>query len=457
MPHTPSSATGDLPTARTLDAPVVASNGSSPAETRRAALSSFVGTTVEFYDFLLYGAASALVFNKIFFGSLSPSWATAASFATFAAGYVARLAGGLVFAHYGDRTGRKSVLVVTMLMMGVATGLMGLLPTYAQIGAAAPALLVVLRVVQGLAAGGEYGGAALMAAEHAPRERRGLVGSATSLGIPFGGILGTGVFAVVATMPEDEFLSWGWRIPFLIGFVLVGIGLWIRLKVSETPAFEAARTTATDESRQFPLATLLRRRPGAVLRGVLLAMPSHAIASLFGAYLLSYAVSVGYTASQGLVAVILGGAVAVVLTPLWAALSDRVGRRPVFLFGAASTAVLAYPAIALVNSGSNLGLIGAQLLIGSLASTALAGPMVAMLSEMFDTDVRYTGVAMTYQTATVIAGGFAPLIAAVLAASGVVGGGNIAFMLVILSVAAVIAILFSPESRGSDLTQPAGS
>ncbi|MGW5151500.1 MFS transporter [Rhodococcus koreensis] len=439
------------------DDPVGNPPESSPAQVRRAALSSFIGTAVEFYDFLLYGAAAAVVFSKLFFPELSPGWATAASFATFAAGYVARLVGGLVFAHFGDLAGRKSVLLTTMLLMGVATGAIGLLPTYEQIGVLAPVLLVLLRVVQGIAAGGEYGGAALMSAEHAPKHRRGLVGTSTSLGLPVGGLLATAMFAAASSLPEPAFLSWGWRIPFLVGFILVGIGLWVRLKVDETPVFAAAQAASSKSSSRLPMATMFKRHPRSAVLGILLVMPTLAISSLFGSYIVSYAISVGFKPSQGLISVIIGSVVAIVTLPVYGALSDRFGRRPIFLIGTVGTVVLAYPCFALVNSGSLTGLFLAQAIMIGLVSTAMSGPMVALLSEMFDTDVRYTGVAMVYQTGTLVAGGFSPLIAAVLAASASDSSdsGRIALMLIVLGVLGTVAIVLSPESRGRDLTRPA--
>jgi MHS family shikimate/dehydroshikimate transporter-like MFS transporter len=293
-------------------------------QARRAALSSFLGTTIEYYDFLLYGAAAALVFTPLFFHGLPPAVGLAASLRTLAAGYLARLAGAVWFGQRGDRSGRRSTIVITMTTMGMSSGLIGLLPTGTQIGPAAAVLLVLLRLVQGFAVGGEFGGATLMAVEHSHPARRGLTSSAAAIGPPAGAVLATGTMLLITLLPEPALLGWGWRIPFVASFGLLAVGLFVRLGLDESPAYLEATPTSGSA-----LLRVLRERPGDLVRGTAVGIGAFTGLGVYGVYAMSYAKAIGYSYTAALVAVLVGTAVSILLTPVFAALSDRVGRRPV--------------------------------------------------------------------------------------------------------------------------------
>ena len=424
---------------------------SPPDEVRRVAISSYLGNTIEFYDFILYGSAAAVVFGPLFFSDLDPVLGTIAAFATLATGYIARPLGGIVLGHLGDRLGRKRVLLVTMIMMGLASGLIGLLPTYPQIGVAAPLLLVLMRLIQGFAVGGEWGGAALLAAEHSPPERRGYITAIGQAGLPSGGLLSTLALGAVSLLPGDQLLAWGWRIPFLLSFALLGIGLYVRLRVSESPLFDELEESTRVQRR--PLAAVLRR-PAPLLRGVLATVPPTMASSLFGSFAVSYAVGLGNDRSTVLGALAAAWAGAIVMTPIYGILSDRFGRRPVYLAGAVAFAVLAYPMFWAIGSGSTVAMFAAFVTAFALISVCMSAALAALLSELFPTATRYTGVSVAYQAATLVAG-FTPLVAgSLLALAG--GGTNIGWvvaMVVVVSLAAAAAVWTGVESRGSDLRE----
>jgi len=406
-------------------------------ELRRVALSGLLGTTVEFYDFLVYGTVAALVFGELFFPQADPAVGTIAAFGTFAAGYVARPLGGIVFGHFGDRLGRKSMMLLTMTLMGCGSFLIGLLPTYDAIGVWAPVLLVALRVVQGLAIGGEWGGATLMVVEHAEHtqgSRRGLWSSSTQLGAPLGSVLSAGVVTLVATLPDDQFRSWGWRVPFLLSFVLLGVGLFVRLRVAESPLFAEGRR---EPAAKPPIFEVLRR-PKPVLLACCVGIGAFTAQSLLTGFMISYATGNGYSRSQVLTAVTIASCVALVVLPTAAALTDRVGRRPVVLAGALASAALAFPVLALVDSGSPGLLILALVLGHGIAQSTMYGPLGALFSEMFGTEVRYTGASLGYQAATLVGAGFSPLIASSLLASN--GGGSTPVSLLLCGGAVITAV-----------------
>ncbi|MFJ8539409.1 MFS transporter [Streptomyces sp. NPDC093591] len=405
---------------------------------RRVALSGLLGTAVEFYDFLVYGTVAALVFGDLFFPRADPAVGTIAAFGTFAAGYVARPLGGIVFGHFGDRIGRKSMMLLTMVLMGCGSFLIGLLPTYDAIGVWAPVLLVTLRVVQGLAIGGEWGGATLMVVEHAERTqgaRRGLWSSFTQLGAPLGSVLSAGVVTLVSTLPDDEFRAWGWRVPFLLSILLLGVGLFVRLKVAESPLFAQAKQQSQPD--RPPVVEVLRR-PKPVLLAACVGIGAFTAQSLLTGFMISYAVDHGYSRPQVLTAVTITSCVALVVLPTASALSDRVGRRPVVLAGAVASAALAFPVLALVNSGSPGLLILALALGHGVAQSTMYGPLGALLSEMFGTRVRYTGASLGYQAATLLGAGFSPLIAGSLLASS--GGSSTPVSLLLCGGAAITAL-----------------
>jgi metabolite-proton symporter len=378
----------------------------------RVVLASFIGTSVEWYDFFLYGTAAALVFNKLFFPTLDPLAGTMASFATYAVGFFARPLGGIVFGHYGDKIGRRSVLVTTLTMMGLSTFLIGLLPTYDRIGVLAPVLLAALRLVQGLGVGGEWGGAVLLAAEHGHASRRGLYASSAQAGVPAGLLLANGAFAAASSLPEDQFLTWGWRVPFLAGVVLLGLGLFIRLHVLETPLFAQVQAQRATSSR--PLVDLVRNYPGNLLLAMGARFAENACFYVFTVFIYVYASeSRGLARDTILVGVILASALQLVSIPAFAALSDRVGRRPVYLAGALFLGLFAFPFFWLVDSLVPVR-IWLALVLGMTAVAAMYGPQAAFFSELFGTNVRYSGASLGSQLAAPFAGGLAPLIATAL-------------------------------------------
>ncbi|MEV5776748.1 MFS transporter [Streptomyces antimycoticus] len=422
---------------------------------RRVATSSYLGTTIEYYDFLLYATAAALVFSKVFFADLSPSWGTIVALATLAVGYVARFAGAIIFGHFGDRLGRKAVLVTTMVIMGVTSGIIGLLPGSEQIGHAAPLLLVVLRILQGLAVGGEFGGAVLMTSEHAGTKRRGLASSATAMGAATGAVLATGAMTLVAQLPEDQLLTWGWRIPFLVSFLLVGVGLYCRLRVAESPVFLARREE--HQPAGTPIVTLLRTHPTTVLKSTCFLLGATVGQGVFAIFVMSYAPTIGYAHSTAISAVLISTLIGLVATPLYASLSDRIGRRPVVAGGTIFMAALAYPAFLLINSGSVGLFMLAVAAVLVLAMTPVVAVAPVMLSELFPTQIRYTGVSTAYQLAHLMAG-FTPLIAASLLAA--VGGGTntglISAFVLVISLLSTLAVWWTPETRARDLTDLKG-
>ncbi|MGD6756158.1 MFS transporter [Streptomyces sp. BH105] len=436
------------------------------AESRRIALSSFVGSAIEFYDFLLYGAAASLVFNELFFTDLNPLAGTVAAFGTLAAGYVARPLGGIVFGHFGDRVGRKSMLVLTMTLMALASFAIGLLPTYDTVGIWAPLLLVACRLVQGVAVGGEWGGAALMALEHASTERRGLMASFANMGGPAGAVLATAVFAAFSALPEDEFLAWGWRVPFLLSLLLMAIGLFIRMKVSESPVFadaqrraerEAAERKATEQQsakQEAPLLTVLRRYRKNIVLSCLGGCAALVLQSLLATFMLTYATGVGFERSTVLLAQTVSSALHIFTIPAFAILSDRVGRRPVMITGALVTAAAAFPLFALVNSGSVALLFAAYIIGNPILQASMYGPMAAFVSEMFGTRARYTGASLGYQLASTLGAGTAPLIAGSLLAGA--GGGThsapVSLYLIGVCLVSAAAIALTRESHRTNIT-----
>lgn len=385
---------------------------SQPNNIRRVVIASFIGTTIEWYDFFLYGTAAALVFNKLFFPNFDALAGTMAAFATYAVGFFARPLGGIVFGHFGDKIGRKSMLVTTLMLMGVATVLIGLLPTYEQIGVTAPILLVTLRFVQGFGVGGEWGGAVLMAVEHGHESKRGFHASWVQAGVPVGLLLANGVFHLASSMDEKAFLAWGWRIPFLLGILLLGVGVFIRLKIMESPIFTEAK--AADPGPKVPILAVLRDHP----RNVVLAMGArfaeNAFFYIFTVLVLSYgSQQLGMAKGSLLNAVLLGSAVQLIAIPYFGALSDKLGRRPVYLGGALFLTAFAFPFFWLLETRQT-GLVMAAVVIGLIGHAAMYGPQAAFFSELFGTRVRYSGASLGYQLASPLAGGLAPLIATAL-------------------------------------------
>jgi metabolite-proton symporter len=378
---------------------------------RRVIAASMIGTTVEWYDFFLYGSAAALVFNRLFFPDYDPLVGTMLAFATYALGFVARPIGGIVFGHYGDRIGRKKLLMLSLIMMGVATVLIGLLPTYHQIGIWAPVALILLRLVQGFAVGGEWGGAVLMAAEHGDAKRRGYWASWPQAGVPAGNLLAAGVLAIMAALqPEEAFLSWGWRVPFVLSAVLVVVGWYIRMRVAESPMF----TKQLDEAEappKVPALDVLRERPRALVLGAGLRVGENISYYILTVFSLTYLVDVSHESrSLALNALLAGAAIQFLAIPLFAALSDRIGRRPVYAFGAFGLAVWCFVMFGLLGSGDNASIVLA-LVVGLVLHGAMYGPQAAFITELFPTRIRYSGVSLAYQLTSIVAGSLAPIIA----------------------------------------------
>ena len=381
-------------------------------ERRRVLGASLLGTAVEWYDLFIYGSAAALIFGPQFFPTEDPLAGTLAAFATFAVGFIARPLGGVIMGHYGDRVGRKSMLMFSMMLMGVATVGIGLLPNYAAIGMWAPILLVLLRLLQGVGVGGEWGGAVLMAVEYSPSNKRALYGAFPQMGLPIGIIASNIVFIVVTNiMAPEMFQAWGWRIPFLFSAVLVGIALWIRLRVEDSPAFKAVQSK--DEVAKAPLVDLLKNHLGTVLLAGTISIASPALGYLYSVWMLSHRENLGADGvSQNLMlALIIWGAVCHLVTvALGAVLADKFTQKRIFLWGAGLLAVFAFPFFWLVDTGAwyNIAIAFALML---LAQSLMAGPQAALVAELFPAEVRYSGASVAYQIGSILGGGFMPLIA----------------------------------------------
>jgi MFS family permease len=419
-----------------------------------------VGTSIEWYDFFVFGTASALVFGRLFFPTFSELAGTLAAFASFAVGFVARPVGGLIFGHIGDRIGRKTTLVVTLTMMGVATFLMGLMPTYAVIGVWAPILMVVLRFAQGLAVGGEWGGAVLMATEHSTRERRGFFGSFAQVGSAVGGLMSTGMFLLVQQLPEDDFLAWGWRVPFLISIVLVFVGVFIRLRIMESPVF--ARIKETRRLVKVPVVELLRSDTRNVLLAAGMYLAHGVLFYAMTVYTLAYTTrEYGLAQNTYLIGVTAAGALQILTIPLLGALSDKVGRRPVIIFGTLFIVAFAVPLNFLITSQVP-ALAWLAVVIGiCIGHNAVYAPSAALYSEMFPAHVRYSGASLGYQLGGAIAG-FVPLTAASLV--GAAGGAYwpIPTLIAITGMIGFVCILLvrpvaetQPQDGGMDASRAA--
>jgi metabolite-proton symporter len=412
-----------------------------PTDVRRVAVASLVGTSIEWYDFFIYGLAAVIVFRGQFFPGASPLAGTLAALGTFAVGFVARPIGAVVFGHLGDRIGRKRTLVTTLVSMGVATALIGVLPTFAQIGVAAPLLLVLLRVVQGLAVGGEWGGAVLISVEHAPKNRRGLYGSFPQLGVPVGLIISNLVFLVLtATLSTEQFLSWGWRIPFLVSAVLVAVGLYVRLKVTESPEFTAAAKAST--SMRLPIVTVVRDHWPQVLCGIGIFAGITTMGYMAATFAIQYGTTTLGLSSTFMISAVLVAALLEIPLSLWfSSLSDRIGRHRMILFGAISTGVVAVVFLPLLATAIPVVVLIAVVL-GRTGAAPMYGPSAAVAAEAFPVEVRYSGASIGYQLGSVVGGALAPIIAVLLLASpaGVWGVSvYLTFMIVLAGIGTVVA------------------
>ncbi|ADI03517.1 major facilitator transporter [Streptomyces bingchenggensis BCW-1] len=418
---------------------------------RRISLASVIGTTVEWYDLFLFGTASALVFGKVFFPEFDGAVGTILSFLTFASAYLARMVGAVFFGHFGDRLGRKSMLLISLTAMGVATFAIGLVPGYDTIGVAAPFLLLGLRVIQGLALGGEWGGAVLMTVEHAPDKRRGFYGSMVQIGVPTGTLLANGAFLLVASnVSSSALLSWGWRIPFLASAVLVGVGVYIRLHIEETPSFQAVRQEGV--KAKIPFFALMRRYWRQVLLGGVATLSTGSTFTLMVASGVSYGTKdLGHSKSLMLWAVMVSCGIAFLAIPYFGRLSDRVGRKPVIYAGIVAEAVLAFPFFWLLDTGSAPAVFVAYALM-MLAFSANYGPIATFLAELFGAQVRYSGLSVAYMLSGLLGSAATPAITAwLLSLTG--SSSSIAWYVLGAAALSLLGLLLLAETRFGDIDE----
>ena len=426
------------------------STPSGQSSIRKVAIASFIGTTVEWYDFFLYGTASALIFGKLFFPNYDPLTGTLASFGTYAVGFAARPLGGIVCGHFGDRIGRKSMLILTLMVMGTATFLIGLLPTYHQIGIWAPVLLVIMRVAQGFGVGGEWGGAVLMAVEHSPKGKRGFYGSWPQIGVPAGLLLATLVFGLVSRLPESAMLSWGWRVAFLASIVLVAVGMFIRLGVAEPPAFEEIKQAGAEA--RMPVLEVIRQHPKGIMVAIGARLAENGAFYLYSVFVLTYATApqIGFASQSVLRAISIAALIEVFTIPAFGRLSDKLGRRPVYLFGAIFTGTFAIPFFLLIGTGSVWLMLLAIVLALVVGHAAMYGPQASFFSELFGTRLRYSGASLGCQLSSVIAGGLSPLIA-----TGLLRRFHtfwpIAAFVIVMAAATTISVYLAAETAHDDI------
>lgn len=427
-------------------------NVGSGSSITKVATASFIGSAIEWYDFFLYGTAAALVFPALFFPGFSQLAGTLAAFATFGVAFVARPIGGVVFGHYGDKVGRKAMLVITLLIMGFATFFIGLLPSFDSIGVWAPVLLVILRFAQGFGVGGEWGGAALMAVEHAPADRRGFYGSWPQLGIPAGLLLSTAAFSAVSTLPDEQFIAWGWRIPFLLSIVLVGVGLFIRLKIMETPSFSRVKETNTEA--RMPIVEVFRSYPRAVLLAAGARFADNVLYYVFATFVLTYTTTqLGLPRSAALMGVLIASALELFTMPAFGALSDRVGRRPVIVGGALVMMVISFPFFWLVDTGNTPLVWLAIVLALSVSHAAVFGPLAAFFAELFGTRVRYSGTSVGFQLGALLAGAPTPFIATALLAWSGGDSWPISLFALLAGLVTLVSVLLAAETFRTDLDE----
>lgn len=418
--------------------------GQPPRSMKKIAVASVIGTTVEWYDLFIFATASALVFNKVFFPAFDPLTGTLLAFGTFASAYVARILGAALFGHFGDKVGRKSMLLISLIMMGSATFAIGLLPDYRSIGIWAPILLLTLRVIQGLALGGEWGGAVLMAVEHAPADKRGLYGSWVQIGVPAGTLIANLAFLLCnAVLSNEALLSWGWRIPFLASVLLVGVGMYIRLNTSETPSFSKVKATAAQV--KVPLIEVLTKSWKQVLLGGIATMSTGTAFNLIVAFGLTYGTqTLGFSRNQMLTIALISCALCIVLLPLFGLLSDKVGRKPVIIGGIIAEALLAFPLFWLLDTKVfSFALLGYLLMMSAFAANY--GPIATFLAELFGTKVRYSGLSISYMLSGLLGSAATPIITtALLSATG--RGSSVAWYMIGSALISAAALLLLAET-----------
>ncbi|MBS0449308.1 MAG: MHS family MFS transporter [Proteobacteria bacterium] len=395
-------------------------SSASSAALKRVVVAAIIGATIEWYDFFLYGVVAGIVFNKLYFPASDPLVATMLAYTTFAVGFVTRPLGGVIFGHYGDKIGRKTMLVITLMIMGISTFLIGLVPTYAQIGVAAPLLLLALRVLQGIGLGGEWGGAVLMTYEYAPKDQRGYYASFPQVGLAIGLCLASGVVALLSSLLTDAaFLEWGWRVAFLVSGVLVAVGMYIRLTLKETPEFEAIK--AKNAESRMPFMDLMKRYPGNVMKGMGARYIDGVFFNIFAVFIISYLTStVKISRTDALLGVMAAALVMCFFIPLFGRMSDRIGRTRIYFWGSLITAFSAFPAFWLMNNagGSTLVIWLAIIVPLGILYSAVYGPESALFCDLFDAKVRYSGISFVYQFSGIFASGITPIVATALIKSG---------------------------------------
>ncbi len=433
-------------------------------EARTVIASSYLGSTIEYYDFLLYATAAAVVFPKVFFSGMDDWVGVVAAYGTFAAGYVARPLGGVIFGHFGDKLGRKGMLIVSMLVMGLASALIGLVPGASVAGPWGAVMLVVLRVFQGVAVGGEWGGAALMALEHSESGKRGFAASFVNAGAPSGAVLGTLIMGAFSALPNSQFLAWGWRVPFLLSFVLLAVGMFVRLKVSESPIFKAAieqeraaeqervARTADNRAATKPVIPLLQvlRRPKTLIFTMLAGAAGFALQVVLATFAVTFAVSKGADRQGVLYAFAAASFISIAFVILGGRLSDKFGRRPVMIGGLVLFIAYLVPMFQLLSS-NNILLVFVAFTVGLMIHSTLFGPLAAFVSEQFGTTSRYTGASLGYQLATLLGAGFTPGIVAQIFKDSGQNTGSVVFYLAAMSVVSIIFILLTREPKNNDL------
>ncbi len=425
----------------------------------KVATASLIGTSIEWYDFFIYGTAAALIFNKIFFPTFDPMMGTLLAFGTYAVGFIARPLGGLVFGHYGNKIGRKTMLYLTLFIMGTATAIIGILPTYETVGVWAAILLVTCRLIQGFGLGGEWGGAVLMAVEHAPENRRGFYGSWPQLGGALGLVLGTLVFTLFSSLMSDaQFIAWGWRLPFLFSIALVVVGLWIRMTIAESPEFQKIK----DEKQEvkMPIIDAIRLHPKNIILAMGARFAENGFFYIYATFTLAYATqALGMNRQDILNGVLLAAAIETFTIPTFGAISDYLGRRPVYIVGAIFSALMSFPLFMLLGTKEpHMAWIGIVLGL-AIGHAAMYGPQASFLSELFGTKVRYSGVSLGYNLASIFAGALSPLIATWLMVTYKPATWPISVYMISLAVITLVSVYFAVETRKvksqSPILQPA--
>jgi MFS transporter, MHS family, shikimate and dehydroshikimate transport protein len=412
---------------------------------------SVIGTIMEWYDFFIFAAAAALVFPALFFPEREPLTGTLLAFGTYGLGFFARPVGGIIFGNLGDKIGRKTVLVITLLLMGIATTLIGVLPTFERLGLWAAVLLIALRILQGLGAGAEFGGAVIMAAEYSPQGKRGLYASLPCTGVAIGLLLSSGVFSLFAALPEEQFLAWGWRVPFLLSIVVVAVGLYVRLRILETPVFSQVKETNTEVG--IPVLEVVRSQPRNLLVAIGARFSENGNAYIIQTFALTYvATQLGMSDSVALTGVLISAAIGLFTIPFFGALSDRVGRRPVYLAGSVFLLLFAFPFFWLLNTEVPPLIWLAIILANGFGVYAMFSPQAAYFAELFDTRVRYSGIALAREISAPFAGGIAPFVATFLL-SRTGSYWPIAVYMIVLSLITVVAVALGPETYRREMSE----